>query len=98
MKGFRFFLEYPTSQDKNKATRKELGNHKGTCIAVNTYDECFVSSGQWCYDAIGAVQDIPNSPCCSTAASWIYLNSKCKRISEKEARRIHPALFEYLEN
>ena len=43
MKGFRFFLEYPTAQDKNKATRKELGNHKGTCLAVNTYDECFVS-------------------------------------------------------
>lgn len=34
MKDYTFYLEYPTLKDKRKATRKELGNHSGTVLAV----------------------------------------------------------------
>ena len=34
MNGVRFYLEYPNSAEKRKATRKRLGNHSGNVIAV----------------------------------------------------------------
>lgn len=34
MKGYTFYLEYPTKKDKCKATRKDLGNHSGNVLAV----------------------------------------------------------------
>ena len=34
MNGVRFYLGYPNSAEKRKATRKRLGNHSGNVIAV----------------------------------------------------------------
>jgi hypothetical protein len=49
------------------------------------------------YDGIGAVHDHPNSGVGNTGVSPDYLKDKCKRISEKLAREIHPQLFIWLD-
>ena len=100
MKGYIFYLEFPTAQAKRKATRKNLTGHEGNCIAV-TSDRA-EQIEQWsvnrCYPAISAVQSIPNSPCCFDCVSPDYLKERCKRISEAQAREIHPNLFYRIEN
>lgn len=107
MLGINFYLEYPNKTEKHKGTRKEPGNHRGTVIAVMTKHE----RGHWSNfpdwhnyssrgpsaDAIGALFDEPDSPVCSTGVCPEYLDEKCKRISEKMAREIHPQLFERLD-
>ena len=97
MKGLKFYLEYPTIKDKRAATRKNVGNHSGNCIAIieNTYRVC---NGSIVEDAIGAVFFTRNSAVGLTAVSDEYKIQNCKRISEKQAREIHPALFEYLDS
>lgn len=97
MKDVRFYLEYPSKREKNKATRKQLGNHSGNCLAVFYRDYFFDSNNQCVLSAVGAVQDIKNNPCCFTSASPEYVSDNCKRISEAQAREIHPNLFQYLE-
>lgn len=96
MKDFRFYLEYPNQKEKRKATRKNLGNHSGNCLAVYT-DKDYLLPDRKSIEAIGAVLFNENSPCCGTFVSFDYLRSSCKRISEKQAREIHPNLFNYLE-
>lgn len=102
MKGYKFYLEYDNQKDCKAATRENLGNHLGTVIAV--LDDTRVISqhaDKTTYiqvDAIGAFQNIPNCACCFTTASADYLSKQCKRISEAQAREIHPKLFNYLEN
>jgi hypothetical protein len=44
-----------------------------------------------------AIFDWPNSPVAGTGVSLDYLRQKCKRISEAQARTIHPVLFEWLD-
>lgn len=102
MLGINFYLEYPNKTEKHKGTRKSPGNHRGTVIAVMTKHERgrWSNFPDWHYngqdhmaDAMGALFDEPNSPVCSTGVSPGYLDEKCKRISEKMAREIHPQLF-----
>lgn len=90
MKGYRFYLEYKTPAHKRK------GQDTGTVIAINWQNRW---PGHECVmvDAIGAVYYQPNSSVASTTASFDYIHDNCKRISEKRAREIHPALFEYLD-
>ena len=77
---------------------KNLGNYSGNVIAVikETKKE------QWlinhCYEAITAVFECKNSDCCFGQVSPEYLTERCKRISEKQAKEIHPNLFYYIEN
>ena len=98
MKGYYFYLEYPTNKDKRAGTRKNPGNHSGTVLAVYTDPEYSWSNGKdITTECIGVVQDIPNSDVCTSACSWGYLRENCKRISEAQARTIHPKLFQYLE-
>lgn len=97
MKGFHFFLEYANKTEKNKATRKDPKNHRGTVIAV-MYENEYRIPGTDQHEAIASVQDIPNSSVCHTSASYGYLREKCLRISEKQAREIHPALFSVLDS
>ena len=100
MKGIRFYLEYPSKKEKRKGTRKEPGNHLGQVVAV-MYENGWWSEtpGAWhyMYDCISALTRVPNSVVCGSSVSWGYLDEKCKRISEKQAREIHPNLFIYLE-
>ena len=100
MKGYIFYLEFPTAKAKRKATRKNLVWHSGNCIAVASDRAEQVE--QWrvnkCYPAFTAVQDIPNNQCCFNQVSPDYLSERCKRISEAQAREIHPNLFYRIEN
>lgn len=99
MKGFFFYLEYPSATEKNKGTRKNPGNHTGNVIAADTERENWWLSGkEWMISTISAVQDFPNNPVCGSSASWSYLQQNCKRISEKQAREIHPNLFAVLDS
>ena len=97
MKDITFYLEYPNRTEKNKATRKNVGNHRGTVLAVDK-KQWWVRDNEINMDAYGALRDIPNDVVCGTTCSEPYLRSNCKRISEKQAREIHPMLFQYLES
>lgn len=98
MKGFRFYLEYPNKQEKQKATRKKTGNHSGNCIALCVDPmEYWINNDNTMVEAFTAVYDRKNSPCCFSSTSIEYLNENCKRISEQQARVIHPNLFERIE-
>lgn len=90
MKGYRFYLEHLNSSYK----RKSVDN--GNVIAIQP-DNSWWSGNDYMVDAVGTVFSTPNSPVQSCNASWDYIHKYCKRISEKRAREIHPALFEYLD-
>ena len=80
-----------------------LGNHSGNVIAVSTCREQWWLSAtgdgakRWMAECFSAVQDIPNNPVCGSSCSFEYLRESCKRISENQAREIHPKLFQYLD-
>jgi hypothetical protein len=95
MKGIRFYLEYPSKQAKQRATRKSLGNHLGTVIAVETKTFWWVGK-EYFMQAYGGVFNQPNSYVCGTCTTWEYLYDRCKRISEQQAKEIHPKLIDYL--
>lgn len=98
MKGLRFYLEH------DSAAAKRRRQHCGTVLAL------FADAKgrplwriehrrhpQAVAEGIGALYREPNSPACSTAACSSYVSERCRRISESEARKIHPALFTYLD-
>ncbi len=88
--GITFYLEHKTPKAKKQ------GNHSGNVIAV--FGDTFYSSfGKPCKECISAIFFDANSAVSSSAVSEQYLEENCKRISLKEARAIHPKLFEYLE-
>ncbi len=97
MNGIKFYLEYPDRKEKNKGTRKKLGNHKHNVVAIID-DTRRISGSEVVSDAIGAIFYTDNSPVGSTAVSNSYLNEFCKRISEEQAREIHSELFKYLDD
>jgi hypothetical protein len=95
MKHVRFFLDHEGPASKRK------GEHQGNVTAVivgNGINYTLNDMGQTpCYDAIGAVYYCPNSPVASTSVSLEWMHTCGRRISEKEAREIHPELFLYLD-
>ena len=108
MKGVRFYLEYPSKTEKNKATVKSPGSHSGTVVAVYLepdgrswspigYINYGAGDAEWMYECAHALFDTPNSTVCSGAVSAGYLAEKCKRIPERLAREIHPRMIDYLE-
>lgn len=96
MKGVRFFLEYDSKTEKNKGTRKKPGKHNGNVLAVY-HETGYQGSTGWTYEGTGAVNYHPNSAVGTTGVTPDYLRDKCKRISEKMAREIHPQLFNWLD-
>jgi hypothetical protein len=96
MKGIRFYLEYPNAAEKRKATRDQLGNHSGLVIAAFEGTEMIGRSGPQ-IDALSGLSDRPNAPAASGAVSLDYLRERTKRISEAQARKIHPELFRRLD-
>ncbi len=88
MNGIRFYLEF------TDPSKRQSG---GTVVAALVLNGSYWSSGRLCYEAIAALFDRPNSPVAGTAVALDYLRRKCKRISEAEARIIHPALLERLD-
>lgn len=106
MKYVRFYLEY-----ESPAAKKRGGPHTGNVIAAilredgnfqYTFDVRTGEDGKKEYVAVGEVISAiffsPNSPVCGGGADLGYIHDQCKRISERKAREIHPALFEYLDN
>lgn len=85
MKHVRFYLEHDTPAKRRK------GEHNGNVFAACIAD----SRGRSGWEGLGAVYEYPNSPVAGTSCDAGYLR-QCKRISEKEARAIHPRLFERL--
>lgn len=94
MRGFRFYLEYASAADKRK------GKHAGNVFALCLDEKPQYSRdalGNWTQGGFGSVFAWSDSPVCYCATSLERLRKECKRISEAEARRIHPALFERLD-
>jgi hypothetical protein len=93
MKNVHFYLDHETTQDKRQ------GHHTGNVTAVFTDTGRFSREfdGNYGYDAVGAVYSTPNSPVASTSVSITWMQTKGKRISEAEARTIHPCLFASLD-
>lgn len=87
MNGIRFYQEF-----KDRAKRRS----GGTVVAALVVNGSYWSSGIFCYEALAALFDQPNSPVATTGVALDYLRRRCKRISEVKARTIHPALFERL--
>ena len=98
MKGFIFYLEYPNRTEKNKATRKNLGNHKGTCIAVEAgMQNWIIKNNEIIQECYASVFDRPDSECCFCSFSDSYKRHNLKNVSEETARKIHPNLFKRIE-
>jgi hypothetical protein len=103
---YRFYLEYPSAKERRKATRKNLGEHSGTVVAVILQDDgqpigFYTQINQegavaWCYEAVTSVFDRENSPVCGSSVSVNYLRERCLRIAKDKALEIHPALEQYL--
>lgn len=94
MKGYRFFLEYPSKTEKNKATVKNLGNHSGNCIAM-ILDENNrpLYNGAYNADCLSAIFSYPNSATNLCSVSDEYLKERCKRIPAHMVKDIHPMLW-----
>lgn len=90
MKGYRFYSEFRSTTHKRNNWFPE------GVIAIQP-DNSWWSGDDYMVDAIARVTSQPNSQVCGCNASWDYIHKYCKRISEKRAREIHPALFEYLD-
>ncbi len=97
MKDVRFYLEYESKAKKRKGTRKELGDHAGNVVAIFP-DDGFFSGNDYLIGAVSATFYQENSDVSSGSVSRGYLDEKCKRISEAQAREIHPKLFAYLDD
>lgn len=98
MHGIRFYEEFHD---------KQRGESAGMVVAVllDQYQRPYThwskaankAHGDWLADAISGVFDIRNSEVEMGDVSFSYLHKRCKRISEKRARAIHPQLFVYLD-
>lgn len=95
MKGFRFYEEL---RNKNRKDEESVG----TVVALYTGEGIetseIVSMFRRQPEACVAVFSHPNSAVCWSGVSWEYLRDDCRRISEAEARAIHPALFKELDS
>lgn len=88
MNGIRFYLEF------TDPSKRQSG---GTVVAALVLNGSYWSGDRLCYEAIAALFEQPKAPVAGTAVALDYLRRKCKRISEVQARNIHPALFERLD-
>lgn len=104
MKGYRFYADYSSKAHKRADTtprhvRKDGPTPKPASNVVAVYlgddgRELYNGGG---YDCATGIFDTPDSPVATSGVSPGYLRERCRRISEAEARRIHPRMFEYLE-
>lgn len=109
MDGYRFFAVMSDARKSKSAskqypmqpwTRKTLESYADAgryveCMAVS--DESFISDGQVCYECAGALIADNDQAVCGSSTSRDYLRKRCVRISESLARKLHPALFRYLD-
>lgn len=91
MKNVRFYLEHETPKDRR------AGKHSGNVFAAFVGNGWHWQGAACMVEGMGAVYDWPNSAVASTAARDEFLRKNCKRISEAQAREVHPALFSRLD-
>jgi len=108
MKGYWFYLDYGDAATKRKARShgakrrhaNDTPNEGGNCIAVFTQPDghrahwspqCLYGSRR--YACLAATFFHANSDTASDGVSSEYLRKACSRITEAEARRIHPRLM-----
>lgn len=105
MQDIRFYIDFGSAKAKRKANRTKapIASGAGNCLAisVSSYDYYVRTQGKAMFEGVATVydriyDDAP-SPLASTAVSVEYLREACKRVSEAEARRIHPELFQWLD-
>ena len=113
MKGYRFYVDFGVEMHedlnsdriikynpiKRSWTSKTLeeANVQFNCLAIYTdiSKESLIQTGN--YEGACAVFYYKNSGVATSGISPEYLRIHCTRISEKLARKLHPALIEYLE-
>lgn len=108
MKGNRFYADYSSKAHKRRDAmsprhKRREGPTPAPAANVIAVD---VEGGRIPYriqrdravaDCTAALFDTPDSDVTGTSVDASYLMERCRRISEAEARRIHPRMFEYLE-
>ena len=113
MKGYQFFAEMQEARLSKSGskrwrpfTRKMLEqgaseNQFCSCLALILTDD---GSSPWVVtpqglqaDCVSSIFDVSNSPVTLCGVSAGYLHKRCVRISEALARKLHPALFERID-
>lgn len=95
MKGYRFYLKFPLSATKED--RRKLRNHSGTVVALPVPTELPRFRSTLSPVVIGGFTGDPDSEIQYYGVLPNFLHDECRRISECKARKIHPKLFEYLD-
>lgn len=86
MKGIRFYATYATPADK----RAKRGDGNVFALDVDTWPAMPFGTA--------AIFNEPNSDVGGTGVSYQRLRTCARRISEAEARRIHPKLIDWLDS
>lgn len=109
MKGYRFYAVMPDAR-KSKSASKTYPHAPWTrayiktlaerseyveCLAVETGNS-WVNGKDWLYGCAGALQSGNDQAVCGSSCSADYLRTRCTSIDEATARKLHPALFRYL--
>lgn len=94
MKGVRFYAE--SRETVARLKERAANGEKVACFALDIED---VNGRSWRYNPGGAGLAIDGvfSSVCYTSCSLDWLRTKCKRIPESLARKLHPELISYLE-
>jgi hypothetical protein len=93
MKNFRFYREYDQYRWRKHA--QPTGNVVALYVPEVAEGRLLLGKTRKCARAINVFK--PNSQCHWSIALMAYISRLCKRVNEAEARKIHPALFEFLE-
>lgn len=98
MKGYRFY------SDSASTYAKRHNKHRGSVIAIDLDDRgrpigrMHHTGKDYMIECTAGMFDWPDSGVGGTSVSQDYLRKRCKRIPEKLAREIHPALFAWLDS
>ena len=101
MLGYWFYVEV---SDKGTSAETEAGNCIALCLKQQANKRWVPAwyigprSGQVFCECVSAVFGFENSPVCGGTVHRDYISDNTRRVSEAEARAIHPRLFEYLDN
>lgn len=104
MNGLRFYADYGTRKLRDADTvahRSTLATtpapaRNAIAVSLDKDGRPLVGNGSG-IECLAATMFSPNSDVSVTVVSPEYLRDCCRRIGETEARRIHPRLFERLD-
>ena len=103
MKGYRFYVEFENNAEKRRTTlNSSLLKFPRNCIALfldeNNKPIYQIDNKGITYEGFVAVFFHQNSPVNVSGISAKYLDEKCKKCSEKLARKLHPELFNRIDD